>query len=426
MKLKALVGRSKAKNQDSATGFYPHAGLLSTFQYLTRYPTTETNRNRLRARMYYQHFLGVDVLELAARVSDAAAVTAKYKVPTMQASECVVCHKTLDPVAGLFQDYWRFDATRASTASGRAGGSRTCSAAGFEGEDLPAAERWRALQWLGERTAKDPRFAVAMVEHVYYILTGRKVLLPPKDLEDPLYPAKLRAYQEQRRQIEAIAARFAEVRVQPQDRVQGLDRVRLLPGRRAGDRGQGPEAAGGTGRRRAGADALPGAGRAEGGGRTSAPKWGRHLPLDLLRRRASGPARRRPARPAASGPSARSPARRPGRRRTPTHSLNAVLRLNPTSRTGRRSRSTSRRCSWYARRFAREERVVQVLRRQQHLAAGQDVVDVLDHRDREPRVLRRPLAEPLQRPPALGRPAGPRPRSRRPNMSLNQPPLRLP
>ena len=105
VKLKALMGRSKASNQDSATGFYPHAGLLSTFQYLRRYPTTETNRNRLRARMYYQHFLGVDVLELAARVSDAAAVTAKYEIPTMQASECVVCHKTLDPVAGLFQDY---------------------------------------------------------------------------------------------------------------------------------------------------------------------------------------------------------------------------------------------------------------------------------------------------------------------------------
>jgi hypothetical protein len=83
-------------------------------------------------------------------------------------------------------------------------------AAGFEGEDLPAAQRWRSLQWLGERTAKDPRFAVAMTEHVYYLLTGRKVLLPPKDFEDPLYPAKLRAYSEQRRQTEAIAAQFAK------------------------------------------------------------------------------------------------------------------------------------------------------------------------------------------------------------------------
>lgn len=209
VKLKALVGRSRPEDQESPTGLYPHAGLLSTFQYLTRYPTTETNRNRLRARMYYQHFLGVDVLELAARVSDAAAVTAKYKVPTMEASECAVCHKTLDPVAGLFQDYWRF-ADQGVYGKRKGGWFTDMFATGFEGEDLPAPKRWRSLQWLGERTAKDPRFAVAMTEHVYYILTGRKVLLPPKDLEDTLYAAKLRAYSEQRRQVDAIATRFAQ------------------------------------------------------------------------------------------------------------------------------------------------------------------------------------------------------------------------
>ena len=162
VKLKALVGRNKSENQDSATGFYPHAGLLGMFQYVSRYPTTETNRNRLRARMYYQHFLGVDVLELAARVSDAAAVTAKYKVPTMEAAECVVCHKTLDPVAGLFQDYWRFEANFALYGKRKGGWFQDMFAAGFEGEDLPAGERWRALQWLGERTAKDPRFATTV------------------------------------------------------------------------------------------------------------------------------------------------------------------------------------------------------------------------------------------------------------------------
>ncbi|HEY2251331.1 MAG TPA: DUF1592 domain-containing protein [Planctomycetaceae bacterium] len=208
VKLKALVGRSRPEDQESQTGNYPHAGLLSTFQYLTRYPTTETNRNRLRARMYYQHFLGVDVLELAARVSDAAAVTAKFKVPTMEASECVVCHKTLDPVAGLFQDYWRF-ADKGVYGKRKEGWFTDMFGAGFEGENLPADERWRSLQWLGERTAKDPRFAIAMTEHVYYILTGRKVLLPPKDFDDPRYPAKLRAFTEQRHQTETIAERFA-------------------------------------------------------------------------------------------------------------------------------------------------------------------------------------------------------------------------
>jgi hypothetical protein len=207
VKLKALKGRSRSTDQESGTGDYPHAGILSTFQYLRRYPTTETNRNRLRARMFYLHFLGVDALELAARVSDAAAVTAKYPIPTMQASECVVCHKTLDPVASCFQDFYEFEGVYGRR---KGGWYKDMFEAGFEGEKLPPTERWRALQWLGERTAKDPRFAVAMVEHVYYILTGRKVLLAPKDLDDPLYPARRRAYQEQRRRIETIAADFTK------------------------------------------------------------------------------------------------------------------------------------------------------------------------------------------------------------------------
>jgi hypothetical protein len=125
----------------------------------------------------------------------------------MQASECVVCHKTLDPVAGLFQDFWNFGGTYGRR---KGGWFKDMFSAGFEGEELPAKERWRALQWLGERTAKDPRFAVAMVEHVIYILTGRKALLPPKDPDDPLFAARRRAYLAQRKQIEAVAARFAK------------------------------------------------------------------------------------------------------------------------------------------------------------------------------------------------------------------------
>ncbi len=207
VKLKALVGRNRIEDQESVTGLYPHAGLLSSFHYLRRYPTTETNRNRLRARMYFLHFLGIDALELAARVSDAAAVSAKYEIPTMQASECVVCHKTIDPVAGLFQDYYKFEGVYGRRKDGW---YKDMFGPGLEGEDMPSEDRWRSLQWLGERTARDPRFAVAMVEHVYYLLTGRKVLLAPKDIDDPLFNAKRRAYAEQRCQIEGIAARFAQ------------------------------------------------------------------------------------------------------------------------------------------------------------------------------------------------------------------------
>ncbi len=208
VKLAALEGRSEKTNQESATGFYPHAGILSTFQYLMRYPTTETNRNRLRVRMYFQHFLGVDIMQLAPRVNDAAAITAKYEIPTMQASDCVVCHKLIDPVAGLFQDYFALD-SKGVYLRREGGWFEDMFSPGYAGEALPADERWRALQWLGERTANDPRFAIAMVEHVWYILTGRAALRPPEDIDDPLYAARQRAYAEQRHEIEGIARRFA-------------------------------------------------------------------------------------------------------------------------------------------------------------------------------------------------------------------------
>jgi hypothetical protein len=204
-RLKALKGRD-GHIQESATGLYPHAGFLSMFHYLRRYPSTETNRNRLRARMVYQHFLGVDIMQLAPRSTDASAVAAQFEIPTMQAADCVVCHRTIDPVAGIFQD---FD-LEGHLGPRKDGWYTDMFQAGFEGEELPSDERWRASQWLAERVVTDPRFAIAMVEHVYYIMLGRKVIQSPEDIEDPLFTAKRRAFREQRRTIESIAARFKE------------------------------------------------------------------------------------------------------------------------------------------------------------------------------------------------------------------------
>jgi hypothetical protein len=208
-KIKALKSRNGRKVQESATGFYPHAGLLSSFQYLKRYPTTESNRNRLRVRMYFLHFLGIDLMQLAPRVNDAAAITAQYEIPTMQATDCVVCHKVMDPIAGLLQDYYVVDG-KGIYGPRKDGWFKDMFTPGLEGESLPDDERWRSLQWLGERTAKDPRFAVAMVGHVWYTLMGRKPLLPPEDIDDPLFSAKRRAYRVQRSEIERIADQFAK------------------------------------------------------------------------------------------------------------------------------------------------------------------------------------------------------------------------
>jgi len=204
-KLKALTRRN-GQTQESPTGLYPHAGLLSTFHYLRRYPSTETNRNRLRARMIYQHWLGVDVMSLSPRSTDATAVDAAYAIPTMQASDCVVCHRIVDPVAGLFQDY-DFEG---HIGPRKEGWYQDMFGAGFEQEAMPTEERWRATQWLGERLVADPRFAIAMVEHVYYILFGRKVMVPPVDVDDHHFAQRRCAYRAQRILIESTANRFKQ------------------------------------------------------------------------------------------------------------------------------------------------------------------------------------------------------------------------
>lgn len=202
----ALKNRS-GKTQESKTGRYPHAGLLTSFQYMMRYPTTETNRNRLRVRMYFQHFLGIDILKLAPRVSDAAKLTTEYEVPTMQASDCTVCHKIIDPIAGLYQDYYVVDA-KGVFGPRKEGWFKDMFGPGHDREKLPVDQRWRSLQWLGERTAKDPRFATAMVEHVWYTLAGRRPLLPPEDIDSPAFAAKYRAFKVQRAEIERVASEF--------------------------------------------------------------------------------------------------------------------------------------------------------------------------------------------------------------------------
>jgi hypothetical protein len=128
----------------------------------------------------------------------------------MQAGECVVCHKTLDPVAGLFQDYWRFDANFSIYGRRKEGWFEDMFPAGFEGQALPEQDRWRSLQWLGERTVRDPRFARTMAGHAWQLLTGRRPLQPPQDIDDPLFSAKQRAWEQQQCELDAVARRFTD------------------------------------------------------------------------------------------------------------------------------------------------------------------------------------------------------------------------
>ena len=100
-----VVGANQIFNPGPLSTDYPHAGILNTSVFLSRYPTTATNRNRARSRWTYYHFLGLDIEKSASRTTDPVAL-ADTNNPTMFNPACTVCHRVLDPVAGAFQNYF--------------------------------------------------------------------------------------------------------------------------------------------------------------------------------------------------------------------------------------------------------------------------------------------------------------------------------
>ena len=208
---------------------WPHAGVLSTQAWLARYPSTDTNRNRARARWTYYHFLGVDIEKSAPRTTDPGAL-ADTNNPTMNNSACTICHQRLDPVAGAYQSFGDSghyldqyggqdslpDAYKRPENHGGQGGStgyvwgdtwyRDMRQPGFDGNT--AGGQGDSLQWLGQQIAKDPRFPAATVRFWWPALYGADPLIAPEDDDKPDYAQHLRAFTEQEALIGAIARRF--------------------------------------------------------------------------------------------------------------------------------------------------------------------------------------------------------------------------
>lgn len=80
-----------------------YAGILTTTAFLYRYPDTGSNRNRKRARYFYKHFLGFDIMKDSVRI-DLSKVDLTAS-PWRNNAACTGCHKVIDPVAGAFQNW---------------------------------------------------------------------------------------------------------------------------------------------------------------------------------------------------------------------------------------------------------------------------------------------------------------------------------
>jgi len=234
---------------------WPHAGVLSTMAWMSRYPSTDTNRNRARARWTYYHFLGVDIEKSAPRTTDPVAL-ADTNNPTMNNPACTVCHERLDPVAGAYQLYgdaghyldqtFGFDSLPESYKHperfGNEPGStgyrdgdtwyRDMRSPGFEGKTAPTNED--SLQWLARQIAEDPRFAAATVKFWWPAIFGAEALIAPEDPDGPDYSARINTYNAQEQLVSELAERFvasdyrlknllADMLMSPWYRLQGLE-----------------------------------------------------------------------------------------------------------------------------------------------------------------------------------------------------------
>ena len=174
-------------------------------------PSTDTNRNRGRARFNYYQFLNFDIEKSAARTTDPEDL-ADTDNPTMNNPACTVCHDIMDPVAGAFQNYgdtmhYR-DAknglsslptsyTNDKTSEFQTGDTwfRDMLAPALNGE---ITEQENSLQILAQRITADERFSVASVIFWWSSIMSLPIHEAPEEITDASYMAELNAYEVQR------------------------------------------------------------------------------------------------------------------------------------------------------------------------------------------------------------------------------------
>ena len=160
---------------------FPHAGVLSTWSYLSKYGTTATNRNRARARWTMYHFLGFDIEKSASRTISLMDVADEVN-PTMNNPACTVCHTTLDPIAGAFKFFHERNGYKAwgTDSLDRRYRQRNPGVDWYQ-DMLPAGygsatATGDPLQWLARQIVADSRFATGAVKFWWFAVFGEDVL----------------------------------------------------------------------------------------------------------------------------------------------------------------------------------------------------------------------------------------------------------
>ena len=210
VKLNALTGRSEKTNQESATGFYPHAGILSTFPVPDALPDhRDEPQPAPRA-----HVLSSTSSGSISCSSPRASMTPPPSPPSTRSRRCRL------PTA--------WSATRSSIRSPASSKTTTHSIAtgvykrrdegwfedmfapGHEGE---AASRIRTLARapVARRTHREgPALRRSPWSNTSGTSSpGARPCSPPEDIDDPLFAARQRAYPSSGRRSRRLPEHFA-------------------------------------------------------------------------------------------------------------------------------------------------------------------------------------------------------------------------
>lgn len=188
---------------------FPHAGVITDPIYLQRHPTTETNRNRHRAKEILFTFLGNDILKAAERPI-AIDENSLADNPTLNNQNCTICHYVIDPIAGAFRNFQpTFEGGDDDQFTFRPDAEwfPEMAQTGFREQKTPPSSYSKATAWLGQQIANDPGFAFASVFAGYRILTGHDPLTPPQNGSDN-FDAELTAFLGQYYTFSKIAEDF--------------------------------------------------------------------------------------------------------------------------------------------------------------------------------------------------------------------------
>jgi len=213
-------------------GMRETSGVLAMHAFIDRFPTTPTNRNRHRVSETMKRFAGVYIPLLASRPLEDG----QFRVTVMDNPGCAVCHDVMDPIAAGFQNWPMNNRFRPNGAAAMAHALdntymstnymndakgnefyqpndnwyRDAKAPAYGNTPMPNGyNNPKAVEWLGDQLAADPRFAVGAVQYWHRALFHREPLQAVTDTTGPDAASRLAAYDAQQQEFKEIAARFA-------------------------------------------------------------------------------------------------------------------------------------------------------------------------------------------------------------------------